>query len=100
MRLQVRYLMSWWSFSRILARERGAERIVRTVACSPLLVRGVPQITGASIGLSNSHDIVQTTAADFWYLFDVAHGRLVAAWGIGRGGTEPLATSRVWRGTR
>ena len=30
-------------------------------------------------------EVVATTLDDFTYLFDVAHGRLVAAWGISRG---------------
>ncbi|HKQ23415.1 MAG TPA: hypothetical protein VJT81_03115 [Burkholderiales bacterium] len=34
---------------------------------------------------TNNHDIVETTVADFSYLFDVALGRLIAAWGISKG---------------
>jgi hypothetical protein len=32
-----------------------------------------------------SDDIVQTTSADFSYLFDIGRGRLIAAWGVSRG---------------
>ena len=32
-----------------------------------------------------SLDVVETTYGDFAYLFDVKHGRLIAAWGISRG---------------
>ena len=30
-------------------------------------------------------DIVETTSSDFSYLFDIAAGRLIAAWGVSRG---------------
>ena len=35
----------------------------------------------ASSGLSG--DVVQTTSANFSYLFDIGSERLIAAWGIG-----------------
>jgi hypothetical protein len=42
-----------------------------------------------NIWLDQSHgasdDIVQTTSADFFYLFDIGRERLIAAWGISQG---------------
>jgi hypothetical protein len=32
-----------------------------------------------------SNEIVETTAARFSYLFDIRHGRLIAAWGVSQG---------------
>lgn len=34
---------------------------------------------------TTSHDVVETTASGFSYLFDIEHQRLVAAWGFSQG---------------
>lgn len=49
--------------------------------------RIVPKLIDIWIDASEniSTDIVETTAANFSYLFDVGNDRLIAAWGISRG---------------
>jgi hypothetical protein len=49
----------------------------------------VPELVGLWLAdydpMGQCQDIVETTAANFSYLFDVENGRLIAAWGISRG---------------
>lgn len=36
-------------------------------------------------GYDSTNDIVSVQASGFWYLFDIAHSRLISAWGISAG---------------
>jgi hypothetical protein len=76
----------------------------------PQIYRGIPQPTPAEFPLvvttqiipflvdawltdsrrSRSDDIVETRAAGFSYLFDLAYERLIAAWGISSGRNDEL----------